>query len=220
MRAFYGVLMVKPRLLDLCCGAGGAAKGYADAGFEVIGVDIQEQPRYPFTFIQGDALTIPLDDFDAYHASPLCQRFSLASYFHGVHNNYPDLIDPIRKRLQATGKPYIIENVVGAPLENTVVLCGATFGLRVYRHRLFESNMLLLAPPHQRHRVMAARPGAIAQSDEYWSVGGHFGHKHEAQQSMGIDWMETQKEIAQAIPPAYTAWLGYQLLSYVEHLAA
>jgi hypothetical protein len=118
--------------------------------------------------------------------------------------------------LLATGKPYILENVVGAPLCNPLLLCGSMFGLRVYRHRLFESNVLLFAPAHPRHRVKAAAPGAIARPDEFWCVGGHFGHKNEAQAAMGIDWMKRVEDIAKAIPPAYTEWLGRQLLCYVS----
>lgn len=203
-------------LLDLFCGAGGAAVGYARVGFEVIGVDVEPQPSYPFTFFQADALTFPLEGFDVYHASPLCQRFSLASRFHpGTQERYPDYLDIVRRQLLATGKPYLLENVVGAPLRSPVVLCGAMFGLRVYRHRLFESNVLLFQHPHIRHSCKAAAPGAIAKTEEFWSVGGHFGHKEEAQRAMGIDWMKTQQEIAQAIPPAYTEWLGRQLMEVV-----
>ena len=205
--------MKKRRLLDLFCCAGGAAVGYARAGFEVVGVDIQPQPSYPFRFYQADALTFPLDGFDVIHASPPCQRFSLASRFHpGVQERYPDYLEVMRQRLHRTGKPYILENVVGAPLVSPVLLCGAMFGLRVYRHRLFESNVFLFRHPHLRHRVKAAAPGAIARDDEFWSVGGHFGRKEEAQRAMGIDWMTSVHEIAQAIPPAYTEWLGRQLL--------
>ncbi len=146
-------------------------------------------------------LTFPLDGYDALHVSAPCQRWSLASCFHGVQDEYPDLLPPMRARLQASGKLYILENVVGAPLCNPVVLCGAQFGLRVYRHRLFESNVLLFVPSHVRHYVKAAKPGAIANPGEFWSVGGHFGQKDEAQRAMGIDWMVTQQEIAQAVPP-------------------
>lgn len=202
----------KPRLLDLCCGAGGASVGYARAGFEVVGVDIEPQPSYPFAFVQADALTFPLDGFEVVHASPPCQLFSLATSFHGTHGRHVNLVDPLRERLRASGKLYVIENVVGAPLCSPIRLCGAMFGLRVYRHRLFESNLLLFEPPHVRHRVKAARPGAIARSHEFWSVGGHFGQKHLAQAAMGIDWMVSVREIAQAIPPAYTEWIGRQLM--------
>lgn len=124
--------MTKPKLLDLFCGAGGAAMGYHRAGFEVTGIDINPQPHYPFKFIQADAMTYPLGGFDCYHASPPCQRYSILT--RGLHQdrieNYPDLIAPIRDRLLHTGKPYVIENVEGARklLINPVKLCGTMFG--------------------------------------------------------------------------------------------
>src|SRR5713226_9004155 len=143
--------MNKPRLLDLFCGAGGAAAGYARAGFEVVGVDIRPQPRYPFAFHQADALTCSLDGFDAYHASPPCQLYSRTHrlWKSSVH---PDLVDPLRQRLRATGKPYMLENVPGAPLPGSIVLCGTMFGLGVLRHRLFESNVLLFLPGPCAHK--------------------------------------------------------------------
>lgn len=206
------IILQKPLLLDLFCGAGGAAVGYERAGFQVVGVDIKPQPHYPFRFIQDDALTFPLAGYAAYHGSPVCKRWSKASSFHpGASKKYPDFITPTRERFQATGKPYVLENVVGAPLLNPVKLCGAVFGLRVYRHRLFESNVLLFQPQHQRHKAKAAAPGAIAKDGEFWSVGGHFGNKDDAAQAMGVTWMQTVDEIAQAIPPAYTEWIGRQL---------
>jgi DNA (cytosine-5)-methyltransferase 1 len=205
--------MSKPRLLDLCCCAGGAAVGYARAGFEVVGVDIEPQPDYPFRFIQADALTFPLVGFDAYHASPPCKGFSVAANFHHSHSRHPNLIPALRARLAATGKPYIIENVAGAPLRKCLMLCGVMFGLNVVRHRYFESNLHLVQPAHLRHKKRAGKPGTIPAPDEYWCVGGHFGHKEEAALSMGIDWMTRQADIAQAIPPAYTEFLGRQLLS-------
>lgn len=219
----------KPLLLDLYCCAGGCSRGYVQAGFEVVGVDLDPQPHYPYTFVQDDTLHVldvllsggqwngyTLSDFDAFHASPPCQAFSLASYFHHSHGRHLDLIGPTRSRLQATGKPYIIENVPNAPVEKAVTLCGAMFGLRTYRHRLFESNLLLFQPAHPRHVVRAAGPGTIAKPDEFWSVGGHFGHKDEAQRALGIDWMTTTHEIAQAIPPAYTHYLGLQVFAALE----
>ncbi len=207
------------RLLDLFCKAGGASYGYHLAGFEVVGVDIEAQPNYPFSFVCANALTFPLDDFDVIHASPPCQRYSFASHFHGSHHEHPDLVDTVRQRLQASGKPWIIENVERSPIQNAIKLCGTMFGLQVYRHRLFESNMLLFQPDHPRHTVKAAKPGAIARDGEMWCIGGHFGEKDKAQRAMGISWMRTQSEIANAIPPAYTEYIGRQLLQSLTDAA-
>lgn len=197
-----------PRLLDLFCKAGGAGMGYSLAGFEVIGVDIAPQPHYPFPFIQADALEVSLEGFDAYHASPPCQFASRCRFMRQNEGRvYPELVAPIRERLQATGKPYIIENVPLAPLRNPMVLCGQMFGLRVLRHRLFESNILLLAPPHQVHRGLRWR-------HDFVTVAGHMSGQKEWAEAMGIDWMQTH-ELTQAIPPAYTAHLGRQLRAAV-----
>jgi DNA (cytosine-5)-methyltransferase 1 len=202
----------KPRLLDLCCGAGGAAVGYARAGFEVVGVDINPQPNYPFTFYQDDALTFDLQGFDSYHASVPCKYWSRATLFHrGGREKHISLIEPMRQRFQSTGLPYILENVEGAPLINPIKLCGHMFGLRTYRHRLFESNVLLFQPPHRKHGAKAADASRIPRDGEFWSICGHFGHKEDAAAAMGIDWMKRVDEIAQAIPPAYTEYLGLQL---------
>ena len=199
----------KPRLLDLCCGAGGAAVGYARAGFEVIGVDINLQPNYPFTFYQADAMTFPLEGFNFVHASVPCPYWSRATGFHpGARAKHTPLIEPMRARLQVAGLPYILENVERAPLLNPIKLCGHMFGLRVYRHRLFESNLLLLQPAHRKHEAKAADASRTPAPDQFWSVCGHFGHKQEAAAAMGIDWMKRVEEIAQAIPPAYTEVSG------------
>jgi len=204
--------MNKPRLLDLFCGAGGAAVGYARAGFDVTGVDINPQPNYPSTFYQADALTFPLGGYQVVHMSAPCKKFSKATWFHpGAREKHVSLIEPMRERALYAGCVYVLENVEGAPLRTPVKLCGHMFGLHVYRHRLFESNVLLFQPPHRKHIVKAAAPGAIAKPDEFWCVGGHFGHKDEAAAAMGIDWMKTVDEISQAIPPAYTEWVGQQL---------
>ena len=211
----------KLRLLDLFCGAGGCAVGYAQAGFEVVGVDIVPQPRYPYEFHCADALTFPLDGFDVIHASPPCQHFTMMLN-HGLadRDRHPDLVDVIRKRLQASGKPYIIENVIGAPVERSVMLCGAMFGLRVYRHRLFESNIFLFQPNHPRHIVKAVHAGMIPRNGEFYSPVGNMGDKVGAQLAMGIDWMNItgskDREIANAIPPAYTRWIGEQLMNYLQ----
>lgn len=206
----------KPRLLDLCCKAGGASMGYSRAGFEVVGVDLEPQPNYPFEFCQADALTFDLSGFDVVHVSPPCPGYSQATSFHrGARKKHPLLISAFRERLQAAGSLYVIENVekANAHMQNPILLCGEMFGLRTYRHRLFESNVELQVPFHPEHVIPVAGPGAIARAGQYWSVGGHFGQKERAQrEALGINWMKTQEEIANAIPPVYGEWIGRQLL--------
>lgn len=156
----------KPRLLDLFCGAGGAAMGYHRAGFEVVGVDLKPQKHYPFEFHQADALEFLAEhgrEFDVIHASPPCQAHTSLKNLHD--KDYPELIEPTRRLLEKTGLPYIIENVVGAPLRNPILLCGSSFGLRVRRHRLFESNWFLIAPPvatNGRRRAKSPRSTTTA----------------------------------------------------------
>ncbi|HEY4895226.1 MAG TPA: DNA cytosine methyltransferase [Solirubrobacteraceae bacterium] len=206
--------MSRPRLLDLFCGAGGAAMGYHGAGFDVVGVDINPQPHYPFEFHQADALTFPLDGFDAIHASPPCQRYSVATLFHrGAQGTHPDLVDPTRQRLIEADVPWVIENVMGAPLRNPVMLCGTMFaGLRVYRHRNFEADPPIYFPPmHEWHPERAAEVGRRVPAHGWMTVAGHFSDVKAASLAMGIDWM-TRDELRQAIPPAYTEWVGAQLL--------
>jgi DNA (cytosine-5)-methyltransferase 1 len=190
--------------------------GFHRAGFEVVGVDIEPQPNYPFEFHQADALAFSLDGFDVVHVSPPCPGYSQATSFHRrARNKHPLLIGAFRERLQASGCLYVIENVEKAKphMQEPVLLCGEMFGLRTYRHRLFESNILLQVPVHPEHVIPVAGPGAIARPGEYWSVGGHFGQKERAQrEALGIDWMKTQQEIANAIPPVYGEWIGRQLL--------
>ncbi len=145
----------KPLLLDLFCCAGGAGVGYARAGFDVLGVDLNPQPHYPLPFIEADALKLDLEfiaSFDAIHASPPCQSYSDLAKRNRNADAWPRLIEPVRAILAASGLPYVIENVEGAPLLNPAVLCGTMFeGLRVLRHRLFETNFPLTAPPHGKH---------------------------------------------------------------------
>jgi|SRR5262245_24544061 len=206
------------KLLDLFCGAGGAAMGYHRAGFEVVGVDCRPQPRYPFPFVRGDALEYALAhgrEYDVIHASPPCQRYStITPSRRGREGMHPDLIDPVRDLLLFIGLPWIVENVPGAPLGFSVELCGAMFGLKVYRHRLFEMSHLLLRPDHPRHRERISRhgPGRGKVNANGWAtVTGAIGDVAAARLAMGIDWM-VQDELTQAVPPAYTEWIGRQLI--------
>jgi DNA (cytosine-5)-methyltransferase 1 len=212
----------KPRLLDLFCCAGGASMGYSRAGFEVVGVDISPQPNYPFEFIQADALSLDakfITSFDALHASPPCQAYSDLAKRNGNGHEWPRLIEPIRKLLSRAGLPYVIENVDGAPLWNPVVLCGTMFPrLRVLRHRLFEANFLILAPPHKKHPLVHTfdkRKSHYGKTDEWKDfvqvTGGGNCTLAAARQAMGIDWM-TKNEINESIPPAYTEFIGQQML--------
>ncbi|HQZ67726.1 MAG TPA: DNA cytosine methyltransferase [Planctomycetaceae bacterium] len=211
-------VIVMPLLLDLFCKAGGAAMGYHRAGFAVIGVDIEPQPNYPFQFIQADAMTFPIVGVDVIHASPPCQRYSVASRSHnGDHNSHPDLVSAVRDRLRWSGKPFVIENVVGAPLLHPVMLCGTMFsGLRVIRHRLFESNREIKTPPHGTHPLcytLDKRKPHYGKLDEMKAfvqvTGGGNCTVRAASDAMGIDWMN-KEELNNAIPPAYTEWIGRQ----------
>jgi DNA (cytosine-5)-methyltransferase 1 len=224
---------MKPRLLDLFCGAGGAAMGYHRAGFEVVGVDIEPQPNYPFGFTQADALlyveqsmhdepgSVPCRGFDAIHASPPCQAYSAGARMrNGYAKEHPRLIEPIRELLIETGLPYVIENVPEAPLLNPVKLCGSHFGLDVRRHRGFEANFPLLVPTctHLYQRVVVGVYGDHPEDSVIRK--GHpairarsVGH---AQEAMGIDWMETWNELKEAIPPAYTEHIGHFLIAHLE----
>jgi DNA (cytosine-5)-methyltransferase 1 len=217
-------------LLDLFCGAGGCSVGYHRAGFDVTGVDIKPQPRYPFHDVQqNDAMLILQDteycrEFDVIHASPPCQFYSVATLLHGQdYRDYPDLVADVRDALHRIGRPYIIENVPGAPLHNPVMLCGSMFGLRIEggelrRHRLFESN-LPLSPPRPdscgqlKAVTVAGHPGGSSTRD---------GEKHSTDQwaeVMGIRGM-TGAELAEAIPPAYTEHLGRQILATLGYAYA
>jgi DNA (cytosine-5)-methyltransferase 1 len=209
------------RLLDLFCGAGGCARGYQMAGFHVTGVDINPQPHYVGDrFVQADALeylaTADLSAYDVVHASPPCQAHSPLAAL-SPHRTYPRLIEPTRDALRAWGGPYVIENVMAAPLdkERSVTLCGGMFGLRTYRHRRFESSMRLVAPDHPRHVLRTA----TTRRRERWSQGWHVSITGDVgtylgPEAMGIDWM-TGNELCEAIPPAYTRLIGAQLM---EHL--
>jgi len=201
------------KALDLFCGAGGAAKGIADAGFSVTGVDIVPQPRFPFEFVQRDALDTDLTGFDFVWASPPCQRHSrMTGCREGLSAKYPDLIEATRAKLQAWGGLYIIENVVGAPLISPVLLCGAMFGRDTYRHRLFESNVALSAPVHPRHVTPASKAGHW-KPGTFISVAGNCSPMPLARQVMGgIDWM-TRSELVESIPPYFSKHLALQVLA-------
>jgi DNA (cytosine-5)-methyltransferase 1 len=213
--------VTRPKLLDLFCCAGGAAVGYHRAGFEVVGVDVKPQPRFPFEFRQGDALEYLREhgqEFDAIHASPPCQKHSTMTAKWGRRAEHPDLIAPTRKALVKLGKPYVLENVVGAPLYNAVMLCGSMFGLRsgewyLERHRLFESCVMLWVERDCRHTGKAipvyGHSGGSSRRD-----GKKFPWVAAWREAMGIDWM-TGAELAEAIPPAYTEYIGTQLMRYL-----
>ena len=212
--------MSRPRILDLFCGAGGAAVGYARAGFDVVGVDIAPMPRFPFAFHQGDALKYLLEhwqDFDAYHASPPCQAFTNAQRIMG--REHPDFITATRSAFELIGKPWVIENVLGAPLRDPITLCGGMFSLTTYRHRLFETWRPIAAPAHPEHVAPLTKMGRRPRPGEFMHVVGHFSGVSEAQRAMGIDWM-TRDELAESIPPAYTEHIGAALMSHLTEAAA
>ena len=214
--------MVRPRLLDLFCGAGGAAAGYVRAGFDVVGVDLVEQPNYPYTFVRADALSLDvawLSTFDVIHASPPCQAYSDLAHRNGNGHEWPMLIEPVRDLLAASGRPYVIENVEGAPLQDYIVLCGTMFPeLRVLRHRLFETNFPIMSPPHTRHPLVhthdrrKAHYGRTNEWLDYVTVtGGGNCTVAAARDAMGIRWMN-KREINEAIPPAYSEYVGQALM--------
>ncbi|MFE2995327.1 DNA methylase [Nocardia sp. NPDC059246] len=213
----------RPRLLDLCCCAGGAAVGYDRAGFEVVGVDIVDQPDYPYEFHRADAiefLSAHAHDFDAVHASPPCQRSCTltAGTNQALAQRYPQLIPAMRAALIASGRPWVMENVQGAKLRRDVVLCGEMFGLGVIRHRVFElGGWKAPRPIHPRHRgrVAGYRHGERFDGPyvAVYGNGGGKGSVSDWQNAMGIDWTADRRSLAEAIPPAYTAWLGAHLLA-------
>ncbi len=200
--------------------------GYHRAGFGVAGVDIKPQPRYPFEFIQVDAMTFPLGGFDVIHASPPCQAYMDTNANGKKFSNHPRLIEPLRDKLSENGKPFIIENVHKAPLKQTVMLCGTMFNLRIIRHRYFECSFPLFMSP-----FVCNHWGEVASGDfiGVYARGGR-GHrrgkgfrdgppdkaKTTPEEAMGIDWM-SKVELTQAIPPAYTEWIGKQLMRWLDN---
>lgn len=214
----------RPRLLDLFCCQGGAAMGYHLAGFEVVGVDLDPQPRYPFEFHQADALEFITEhghEFDAVHASPPCQRYSKAQRIQG--REHPDLIGPTRSAMERTGLPYVIENVEDArgELRDPVTLCGAMFGLATYRHRLFETGggFQLGHPRHPRHLAPLAKMGRPVRPGEFMHIVGNFSGVQAARDLMGMPWA-SRDGLREAIPPAYTEHIGRELLAQVAERSA
>lgn len=233
--------MSAPKALDLFCCAGGAGVGYQRAGFDIYAVDLSAQPNNPFPFHQGDALEVlrvllaggfiafthrdgtverlRLSDFAVIHASPPCQGYTALKAVHG--NEWPLLIEPVRELLEQTGLPYIIENVQGAPVRRDLTLCGEMFGLRVLRHRFFElGGWEAVKPAHIPHRGRVAgwRHGKFYDGP-YFAVYGNGGGKGSVEQwqdALGIDWTSDRHELAEAIPPAYTQFIGGQLIEWLS----
>lgn len=240
--------MSRPRLLDLFCGAGGAGMGYHRAGWDVVGFDINPQPDYPFEFHQADALALVKDAirgcwhesaaltslpgmlrtcfgrFDAIHLSPPCQASTALTKGTNAGRVYPHLIPGARELACNSGLPTVIENVQGADVRRDVTLCGEMFGLDVIRHRYFEvDGFTVTQPPHVSHRgrVRGWRHG-VYHDGPYLAVygeGGGKGSVPEWQAAMGIDWTDDRKAIAEAIPPAYTEFIGRQLIDQLEAVA-
>lgn len=200
------------RALDLFCKAGGASMGLHQAGFDVTGVDIEPQPRYPFKFIQGDALTFDLSGYDFIWASPVCKahtKTGWAIYFK-YRENHTDMLTPIRARLNEADIPWVIENVPGAPMRADLILCGSAFGLKLRRHRLFEASF-----PLPLLTTTCNHGGRVASPHGHPRVSGEGATWGPA---LGIDWMNTD-ELSQAIPPAYSKFIAEQFLKHFRESA-
>ena len=211
---------MSPRLLDLFCGAGGAAMGYHRAGFDVFGVDHRPMKRYPFEHVQADAMTFPLDGFDAIHASPPCQAHSITKNFTTVEHETGWMLAATRERLEASGVPWVIENVPGAPMRADYKLCGCMFGLRrLRRERWFETSWRgfdLRQPCSHPEPVITVAGHDVPSHQRKF---GRTVSLDERKEAMGIDWMG-RDELGQAIPPAYTQFIGEQLLAHLASAAA
>ena len=212
-------MISKPKILDLFCGAGGATKGLQRAGFYVVGVDNKPQPHYcGDEFHQADALEFPLEGYDAYWASPPCQSYSISQYMQGV-KGAGKYIEDVRSALAKIGRPFVIENVPGAPLENAIELSGMSFGLKIIRRRLFELHgfdVLFLPVPRSVRNYRAE--GYVPYHHGTSMKRGHLPNiwtKARLQEAMGIDWMSI-KELTQAIPPAYSEYLGKHLIKVIQ----
>lgn len=216
-------------LLDLFCGAGGATIGYLNAGFNVVGIDINDQPEYPSPFIKGNALELigsMAKNFDVIHASPPCQHFTkYRNCRKDLKSRYQDLLSETREALVATKKPYVIENVVGAPMRSPITLCGSMFGLDVRRHRLFECNFPL-KPPQCDHTVWQPNrfPGGRSRERGHARIlcrgtveVGRWNIPIKVQQkAMGISHINNLRMLSEALPPAYTRWLGKQIKNIIS----
>lgn len=209
------------KVLDLYCGAGGASMGYHRAGFEVIGVDVKAGKRYPFEYVRADVLDLTqefLDQFDFIHSSPPCQTFSVTRNLRiaqGKSTDKKDLLESTRKMLRASRKPYVIENVVGAPLIDPIQLCGSSFGLKVRRHRRFESNLALKGSDCD-HKTQGRPIGVYGSLRDEIPNGGKTAESiEEGREAMGIDWM-IWSELVEAIPPVFTEYLGKQVLRWLN----
>jgi DNA (cytosine-5)-methyltransferase 1 len=214
---------MRPRLLDGCCCQGGAGAGYAAAGFDVTGVDINPQSRYPLPFVQADIVEYVAEhghEYDVIHISPPCQDYSMTERIMGTGSTFPRLIAPLRLILRGMGHPaWVIENVPGSPLLDPVELCGAMFGLRQYRHRWFESNLPLAAPAHPPHRARQVKMGRMPAEGEFIQCIGNFAGVDIGREAMGAPWM-SRDGLREAIPVAFTEHLGAQLLEQIAELAA
>ncbi|KPG86497.1 DNA cytosine methyltransferase [Frigoribacterium sp. RIT-PI-h] len=226
--------MIKPIMIDFFCCQGGASRGYYEAGFDVLGIDMDPQPRYPFPFLQMDAIkalknlnmgigltfrgqgrevTVYQEEVAARHGSPPCQAFTNAQKIQG--NTHPDLVAPTRELFEETGIPWVIENVPGAPLRDPIMLCGPMFGLETYRHRLFESNIDLTAPEHAAHTVPTTKMGRIPRDGEFMHVVGNFSGVERGREVMGMPWAN-RDGLREAIPPAYSEYVGRELIAHIK----
>lgn len=223
---------MQPRLVDYFCGAGGCSVGYARAGFQVRGVDIEDHPSYPFIFTKGDALKdMRVHDYSVSvkHASPPCQHYTRASHLRTAQGKVTDKSDHLeatrellKRWAEGTDNVYIIENVPGAPLENPVLLCGSAFGLKVRRHRLFESNIPLVGTVCD-HKTQGRPVGIYGSMKDNIPQGGRTAHSiEEAREAMGIDWMQWRSnnqewnDLKEAIPPSYTEFIGRQVMAHLK----
>jgi len=216
----------RPVVLDLFAGGGGAGAGYQRAGFATVGVDWVEQPRYPGPCLVADVMELGVTGVQelahrwgavAIAASPPCQAYSPLNAYN--KKTYPDLVGPVRDILEAVGMPFVIENVVQAPLIRPTILCGSMFGLRVYRHRGFETSFPSIEPEHPAHQARCARNGYLPEPDQYMTISGG---KHSrvwrlrAAEVMGVPWMTTIREVCESIPPRYTEFIGAQLMGHLR----